>query len=220
MISNSKLPKGTPMFERFDDYARMVVVNAQEEARLLNHNYIGTEHLLLGLIVVDDTTAARILASLNVTYEASRERVIEIVGLGALPCPISHLPFTPRGKKVLELSLREALALEDRYINTGHILLGLLLQDEASVAIKVFKNLGVSPDDIRDKVIADMSNNQDEPVIELNLSALGLGERLSKLRALGELVGEDDAEYKTALARLLETAARRIRKMVADSGQS
>ena len=144
MVSNPKLPKGTTMFESFDDHARKVVVNAQEEARLLNHNYIGTEHLLLGLIVVDDTTAARILASLNVTYEASRERVIEIVGLGALPCPISHLPFTPRGKKVLELSLREALALEDRYINTGHILLGLLLQDEASVAIKVFKNLGVN----------------------------------------------------------------------------
>jgi ATP-dependent Clp protease ATP-binding subunit ClpC len=220
MVSNPKLPKGTTMFESFNADARRVVVLAAREAHRLNHHYIGTEHLLLGLTLGDDTTAARELTSRGITYEACREQVLEIIGLGQESRSLEQLPFTPRGKKVLELSLREALALEDRYINTGHILLGLLRQDEGSVAIHVLKNLGISIDGIRDKVIIDMPKSQVRQAMELNFSALGLGERLSKLRALRELVGEDDAEYKKALARLLETAARRIRKMVADSGQS
>ena len=113
------------MFERFTDRARRVVVLAQEEAKMLNHNYIGTEHILLGLIHEGEGVAAKALESLNISLDAVREQVQDIIGQGQQQ-PTGHIPFTPRAKKVLELSLREALQLGHNYIGTEHILLGLL----------------------------------------------------------------------------------------------
>src|SRR5829696_3245407 len=117
------------MFERFTDRARRVVVLAQEEARLLDHNYIGTEHILLGLVHEGGGVAAQALTQLGVSLEAVRDQVKEIIGRGA-EAPTGHIPFTPRAKKVLELSLREALELGHNYIGTEHILLGLLREGE------------------------------------------------------------------------------------------
>src|SRR5690242_3219062 len=111
------------MFERFSQRARRVVVLAQEEARMLNHNYIGTEHILLGLIREGEGVAAKALESLGISLEAVRQQVEEIIGQGQ-QAPSGHIPFTPRAKKVLELSLREALQLGHNYIGTDHILLG------------------------------------------------------------------------------------------------
>src|SRR3990170_6364117 len=119
------LRKGIPMFERFTEKARRVVVYAQEEARMLNQNYIGTEHLLLGLIREEEGIAARALQNLNINLEDVREQVEDIIGKGS-SAPIGHIPFTPRAKKVLELALREALQLGHNYIGTEHILLGLI----------------------------------------------------------------------------------------------
>ena len=113
------------MFERFTDRARRVVVLAQDEARALNHNYIGTEHLLLGLIHEGEGVAAKALESMDISLDAVRSQVIEIIGEGQ-SAPTGHIPFTPRGKKVFELSMREALQLGHNYIGTEHLLLGLL----------------------------------------------------------------------------------------------
>ena len=121
------------MFERFTDRARRVVVLAQEEARMLSHNYIGTEHILLGLIHEGDGIAAKALESLGVSLEAVRAQVEEIIGQGQ-QAPSGHIPFTPRAKKVLELSLREALQLGHNYIGTEHILLGLIREGEGVAA--------------------------------------------------------------------------------------
>ena len=128
------------MFERFTDRARRVVVLAQEEARLLNHNYIGTEHILLGLIHEGEGVAAKALESLGISLEAVRAQVEEIIGQGQ-SAPTGHIPFTPRAKKVLELSLREALQLGHNYIGTEHILLGLIREGEG-VAAQVLVKLG------------------------------------------------------------------------------
>src|SRR5437899_1639275 len=117
------------MFERFTDRARRVVVLAQEEARMLNHNYIGTEHILLGLIHEGEGVAAKALESLGISLEGVRQQVEEIIGQGQ-QAPSGHIPFTPRAKKVLELSLREALQLGHNYIGTEHILLGLIREGE------------------------------------------------------------------------------------------
>ena len=117
------------MFERFTDRARRVVVLAQEEARLLNHSYIGTEHILLGLIHEGEGVAAKALESLGISLEAVRNQVQDIIGQGG-SSPSGHIPFTPRAKKVLELSLREALQLGHNYIGTEHILLGLIREGE------------------------------------------------------------------------------------------
>jgi ATP-dependent Clp protease ATP-binding subunit ClpC len=139
------------VFERFTDRARHVVVLAQAEARMLNHNYIGTEHILLGLIVEGEGIAARALESLNVSLQAARDRVEEIIGEGREP-PTGHIPFTPRAKKVLELSLREALQLGHNYIGTEHILLGLIREAEG-VAAQVLQELGADLDRVRQAVI-------------------------------------------------------------------
>lgn len=117
------------MFERFTDRARRVVVLAQDEAKALNHNYIGTEHLLLGLISEGEGVAAKALESLDISLEAVRAQVEEIIGHGT-STPTGHIPFTPRAKKVLELSLREALQMNHSYIGTEHILLGLIREGE------------------------------------------------------------------------------------------
>jgi ATP-dependent Clp protease ATP-binding subunit ClpC len=139
------------MFERFTDRARRVVVLAQEEARLLNHNYIGTEHILLGLISEGEGVAAKALESLGVSLENVRRQVEEIIGTGSA-APQGHIPFTPRAKKVLELSLREALQLGHNYIGTEHILLGLIREGEG-VAAQVLQKLGADLGRVRQQVI-------------------------------------------------------------------
>src|SRR6195256_1232418 len=146
------------MFERFTDRARRVVVLAQEEARMLNHNYIGTEHILLGLIHEGDGIAAKALESLGVSLEAVRAQVEEIIGQGQ-QAPSGHIPFTPRAKKVLELSLREALQLGHNYIGTEHILLGLIREGEG-VAAQVLVKLGADLNRVRQQVIQLLSGYQ------------------------------------------------------------
>lgn len=143
------------MFERFTDRARRVVVLAQEEARLLNHNYIGTEHILLGLIHEGEGVAAKALESLDISLEAVRSQVEEIIGQGG-SAPSGHIPFTPRAKKVLELSLREALQLGHNYIGTEHILLGLIREGEG-VAAQVLVKLGADLSRVRQQVIQLLS---------------------------------------------------------------
>src|SRR5947209_9479759 len=143
------------LFERFTDRARRVVVLAQEEARLLNHNYIGTEHILLGLIHEGEGVAAKALESLGISLEAVRNQVEEIIGQGG-SSPSGHIPFTPRAKKVLELSLREALQLGHNYIGTEHILLGLIREGEG-VAAQVLVKLGADLSRVRQQVIQLLS---------------------------------------------------------------
>lgn len=146
------------MFERFTDRARRVVVLAQEEARLLNHNYIGTEHVLLGLIHEGEGVAAKALESLGISLEAVRGEVEESIGSGQ-QSPSGHIPFTPRAKKVLELSLREALQLGHNYIGTEHILLGLIREGEG-VAAQVLVKLGADLIRVRQQVINLLSGYQ------------------------------------------------------------
>jgi hypothetical protein len=143
------------MFERFTDRARRVVVLAQEEARHLNHSHIGTEHILLGLINEKQGVAAIALTELGISLEGARAQVVEIVGQGAEE-PSSHIPFTPRAKKVLELALREALQFGHNYIGTEHILLGLIREGEG-VAAQVLKSQGASLDRVRQQVIQVLS---------------------------------------------------------------
>ncbi len=146
------------MFERFTDRARRVVVLAQEEARMLNHNYIGTEHILLGLIHEGEGVAAKALESLGISLEAVRAQVEEIIGQGQ-QAPSGHIPFTQRAKKVLELSLREALQLGHNYIGTEHILLGLIREGEG-VAAQVLVKLGADLNRVRQQVIQLLSGYQ------------------------------------------------------------
>ncbi len=151
------------MFEKFTDKARRVVVLAQEEAKLLNHNYIGTEHILLGLIHEGEGVAAKALEALGISLEIVREQVQEIIGQGQL-APTGHIPFTPRAKKVLELSLREALQLGHSYIGTEHLLLGLIREGEG-VAAQVLTKLGADTNKVRQQVIQLLSGFQGkEPV--------------------------------------------------------
>ena len=146
------------MFERFTDRARRVVVLAQEEARALDHSHIGTEHLLLGLIREGDGVAARALESLGISLQAVRQQVGEIVGRGQ-QAPSGHIPFTPRAKMVLELSLREALQLGHNYIGTEHILLGLIREGDG-VAAQVLVKLGADPTRVRQQVIQLLAGSQ------------------------------------------------------------
>lgn len=139
------------MFERFSDRARRVVVLAQDEAKALNHNYIGTEHLLLGLVSEGEGVAAKALTSLGISLEAVRAQVEEIIGRGTTT-PTGHIPFTPRAKKVLELSLREALQMNHSYIGTEHLLLGLIREGEG-VAAQVLIRLGADLNTVRNTVL-------------------------------------------------------------------
>jgi len=143
------------MFERFTDRARRVVVLAQEEARMLNHNYIGTEHILLGLVREGEGVAAKALEAMDISLNGVREQVQEIIGEGS-HSPSGHIPFTPRAKKVLELSLREALQLGHNYIGTEHILLGLIREGEG-VAAQVLGKLGADLGSVRQQVIQLLS---------------------------------------------------------------
>jgi ATP-dependent Clp protease ATP-binding subunit ClpC len=143
------------VFELFTDRARRSVVLAQEEARLLNHNYIGTEHILLGLVREQDGVAAKALDSLNIKLDAVRREIEDVIGQGQA-APRGHIPFTPRAKKVLELSLREALQLGHNYIGTEHILLGLIREGEG-VAAQVLQKLGADLNRVRQSVIQLLS---------------------------------------------------------------
>src|SRR6476619_904261 len=169
------------MFERFTDRARRVVVLAQEEARMLNHNYIGTEHIQIGLIHEGEGVDAKALESLGTALEGVRAQVEEIIGQGQ-QSPSGHIAFTPRAKKVLELSLREALQLGHNYIGTEHILLGLIREGEG-VAAQVLVKLGADLNRVRQQVIQLLSGYQGK-------EAVGAGSRRGK-RARARLL--DDA---------------------------
>jgi ATP-dependent Clp protease ATP-binding subunit ClpC len=186
------------LFERFTDRARRVVVLAQEEARLLNHNYIGTEHILLGLIHEGEGVAARALEGMGISLESVRSQVVEIIGQGA-QAPSGHIPFTPRAKKVLELSLREALQLGHNYIGTEHILLGLIREGEG-VAAQVLQKLGAELHKVRQTVIQLLSGAQgDEPSSESSSSS-GRG-RGSSESASGSTVLDQFGRNLTQYAR-------------------
>ena len=174
------------MFERFTDRARRVVVLAQDEARRLNHDYIGTEHLLLGLIHEGKGVAARVLEELGISLAAVRQQVEEIIGTGLEP-PDGRIPFTPRAKKVLELSLREALQLGHDYIGTEHILLGLLREGDG-VAAQVLVSLGADLNVVRERVIGVLHGTAEsqlpQSILRLAGSAAQLDEIVSALRAI------------------------------------
>jgi ATP-dependent Clp protease ATP-binding subunit ClpA len=175
------------MFERFTDRARRVVVLAQDEARLLNHDYIGTEHLLLGLIHEGKGVAAQVLEALGISLATVRQQVEDIIGTGQEP-PSGHIPFTPRAKKVLELSLREALQLGHDYIGTEHILLGLLREGDG-VAAQVLVSLGADLNVVRERVIevlhrAPGARPPYESAVRLAGVAAQLDEVRSRLEAL------------------------------------
>jgi len=138
------------VFERFTELARQAVVFAQEEARSLEHNYIGTEHLLLGLLREEEGVGTRALKSLGVSLEGVRGQVAQIIGLGD-EVGTGQIPFTPRAKKVLELSLREALGLGHNYIGTEHLLLGLVAEGEG-VACRILLDFGVTAETVREAV--------------------------------------------------------------------
>jgi ATP-dependent Clp protease ATP-binding subunit ClpC len=145
------------MFERFTERARQVVVLAQDEARALRHNYIGTEHLLLGLLREEEGLAARVLETLGVTLEQSRDQVRAIIGAGEPGETLAgQIPFTPRAKKTLELALREARSLGHQFIGTEHVLLGLVRVGEG-VGVKILDALGASPAVVREEVIRSLS---------------------------------------------------------------
>ena len=149
------------MFERFTERARQVVVLANEEARLFGHNYIGTEHILLGLLREEEGIAARVLTSVGVSLEGARLQVKRIVGTGEEGTH-GHIPFTPRAKKVLEIALREARSLSQSYVGTEHILLALV-RDNDGGAVRVLRYCGTGPEPIREAVLALPSSPYDPP---------------------------------------------------------
>ncbi|MBI5157563.1 MAG: ATP-dependent Clp protease ATP-binding subunit, partial [Acidimicrobiia bacterium] len=192
------------MFERFTDRARRVVVLAQEEARLLNHNYIGTEHILLGLIHEGEGVAAKALESMGTSLESVRSQVVEIIGQGA-QAPSGHIPFTPRAKKVLELSLREALQLGHNYIGTEHILLGLIREGEG-VAAQVLQKLGAELHKVRQTVIQLLSGVQGddapgEPASGTRRSSSGSGGQTTSGEPSGSTVLDQFGRNLTQYAR-------------------
>jgi ATP-dependent Clp protease ATP-binding subunit ClpC len=187
------------LFERFTDRARRVVVLAQEEARLLNHNYIGTEHILLGLIHEGEGVAAKALESLGISLEAVRQQVEEIIGQGG-SSPSGHIPFTPRAKKVLELSLREALQLGHNYIGTEHILLGLIREGEG-VAAQVLVKLGADLSRVRQQVIQLLSGYQGSGAPGAEKAGATAGGSSSESQPTGSLVLDQFGRNLTQLAR-------------------
>jgi ATP-dependent Clp protease ATP-binding subunit ClpA len=172
------------MFERFTNQSRRVVVLAQEEARMLNHNYIGTEHLLLGLLNEGSGMAARALAAAGVTLPAARDQAVAIVGRGQAQ-PSGHIPFTAAAKKSLELSLREALQLGDRYIGTGHLLLGLIHQGD-NVALTMLDKLGADRSDLRARVTQEL---RDQPEEDRDVPAAERERREVRVRVREEVQG-------------------------------
>jgi ATP-dependent Clp protease ATP-binding subunit ClpC len=184
------------MFERFTDRARRTIVFAQDEARGLNHNWIGTEHLLLALIREGHGVGAKALESMQVSLDAARQQVESMIGRGQNPVGDGHIPFTPRAKKVLELSLREALQLGHNYIGTEHILLGLIRESDG-VAAQVLVNLGCDLNRARQQVIQLLHGHQGRQPV---LSTIGeeLGDRLASMAArlavIERMLGDAAAE--------------------------
>jgi ATP-dependent Clp protease ATP-binding subunit ClpA len=176
------------MFERFSDRARRVVVLAQDEARMLNHNYIGTEHILLGLIHEGDGVAAKALESLGISLDAVRQQVEEIIGQGQ-QAPSGQIPYTRRAKKVLELSLREALALGHNYIGTEHILLGLIREGDG-VAAQVLVALGCDLNRVRQRVIQLLHGRQGKQAPKLRSAGMRPGRARGRMRGLGAEIYE------------------------------
>ena len=196
------------MFERFTDRGRRVMVLAQEEARMLDHNYLGTEHLLLGLLRESGGVAAKALQSLGIGLEAVRHQVVEIIGEGH-QAPSGHIPFTPRVKKVLELSLREAQLLGHDYVSTGHLLLGLLREGDG-VAVQVLVRLDANLNLVRQQVIGLLHGSGQQETDE----GLGHGRRpsirvydaaaLAQIDALTSELGRANAELDRLRAVLRE----------------
>jgi ATP-dependent Clp protease ATP-binding subunit ClpC len=209
------------MFERLTNRARRVVVLAQEEARVLNHNYIGTEHILLGLIHDGEGAAAKALHSMGISLEAVRHQVEEIIGRGQ-QAPSGHIPFTPRAKKVLELSSREAKKLGHEHIGTGHLLLGLI-RERKGVAAQALVQFGADLSTVRQQVIQQLSTYGDyedasaaEPELvdeELELP----GEEFTEHAAL---VTSDQIEEIRALLSDIVARLERIERHLADGGDT
>ena len=194
------------MFERFTDRARRVIVLAQQESRLLGHGYIGTEHLLLGLLADGGGTAAQALESLGVTLDAAREQVREMVGEGQRPqTQPGHIPFTPPAKKVLELSLREAQNLGDDHIGTEHLLLGLVAEAD-DVGAQIVARLGASRRAVRDKVIELTGVVPDPAALEMRSWTRGARIRGVPLSDVRELLASIDRRL-SAIERHLGIAA-------------
>jgi ATP-dependent Clp protease ATP-binding subunit ClpA len=193
------------VFERFTDRARRVVVLAQEEARVLNHNYIGTEHILLGLIHEGNGIAARALEALGVEATTVRQQVEEIIGRSDTP-PSGHIPFTPRAKKVLELSLREALALNHNYIGTEHILLGLIKEGEG-VGAQVLTRLGADLERVRAQVLELLSGyaGEEPPAPRRRLFRRTPEPMISNIPGMGEVL-----EPELGLERLADDSLRAV----------
>ncbi len=223
------------MFERFTDQARRAVVLAQEEARMLNHDYIGTEHILLGLIHDGEGVATSAIESLGISLTAVRSEVEEIVGRGIKPSR-GHIPFTPRAKKVLELSLREALQLGHGYIGAEHILLGLVREGEG-VAAQVLKKFGADLGVLRELVVAGIGGEELEPsrgrrfpeplsesayalLVLADVSARDLGRHeIEPTDILLALIASDDPEVKELMGSWgidLAAVRRRIEELAAD----
>jgi hypothetical protein len=203
MATTRTQPKG--MFQRFTDRARLAVHLAQEEARLLNHNYVGTEHLLLGLLHEGEGVAARALESLDISLEGARAQVEEIIGRGQTT-PAGHIPFTPRAKKVLELSLREALQLGHNYIGTEHLLLGLVREGEG-VAAQVLTSFDADHARLRERVLWLLTDEGEQPGAETRLVHMTLpadlidtAEQLAEVRRQKEAAFDaGDLDAATAL---------------------
>jgi ATP-dependent Clp protease ATP-binding subunit ClpC len=204
------------MFERFTDQARRVVVLAQEEARLLGHGYIGTEHVLLGLLAEGEGLAARALASLEISLDAAREKVAEIIGEGTGQ-PSGHIPFTPRTKKVLELSLREAQRLGDSYIGTEHILLGMAREGEG-VGVQVLDRLGAGKERVLAQVLVTKRASPGE-----ELRPVAMGRQMPVERPMGirsivsrlDEIAERLSAIESKLAEMQGARPRRSRKPAA-----
>jgi ATP-dependent Clp protease ATP-binding subunit ClpC len=177
------------VFERFTDRARQVVVLAQDEARALKHNYIGTEHILLGLLREEEGLGARVLESFDITVEEVRAQVVQIVGRGD-EAVTGQIPFTPRAKKVLELSLREALSLGHDYIGTEHVLLGLVRAGDG-VAMKILRDFDAGAGNIRAEIVRMLSGvppAPGEPTIKVRRSRVRRGRPEVWVRGIGWLM--------------------------------
>src|SRR6201982_1089424 len=207
------------MFERFTERARQVVVLAQEEARTLKHNYIGTEHILLGLLREEEGLAARVLESLDITVERVRAQVVRIVGSGE-EVTSGQIPFTPRAKKVLELALREALSLGHNYIGTEHILLGLVRENEG-VAARILLDFDADSEKTRNEVIRMLSGpGGRQGRSGAAAGAQGEGKKSSKLldqfgRNLTKLAAEGKLDpvvgRETEIERIMQILSRRTK---------
>jgi ATP-dependent Clp protease ATP-binding subunit ClpA len=203
------------VFERFTDRARRVVVLAQEEARILQHSYIGTEHILLGLIHEGDGVAAKVLESLGISLEMVRQQVEEIIGQGQ-SLPSGHIPFTPRAKKVMELSLREALQLSHNYIGTEHILLGIIREGEG-VASQVLQRFEADLNTVRGRVLETLSSSVGaEPGAERRR---GEWVETTRPEAVGKPVEHDEPRCPRCRALLAESARWSVIDVPAHEGE-